>query len=177
MILTILHRYRRPIIIGLLPVMLLLLIDAKMYAQEKGGGERTSNIKWVLKGEVIVINYDLKGSPDTKYEISTVMKREGDPSFSVDPGTVEGDVGVGLFAGINKEIRWFYRRDIPQGLQGTDYYFEIHVKPVKEGSNLIYYVIGGAAVAGGIIALLVSKGQNTSVPPLDLPTPPGRPSQ
>lgn len=41
---------------------------------------------------------------------------------------------------------------------------------------MIYYVIGGVAAAGGILALLIARHQDTSVPPLDLPTPPGRPS-
>lgn len=176
MILTRLLRYRRPIIIGLLPMLCFLLLNGTMYAQEKSSEEaRATNIKWKTKDDVIVINYDLNNSPDDKYEVSVVMKRDGFPTFSVTPLAIEGDISVGFFAGVNKEIRWYYRRDIPLGLQGTGYYFEIHVKTIKQGSNLLYYVVGAVAVTGGLIALLVSRNQDTTVPPLELPTPPGRP--
>lgn len=178
MILTTLLRYQRPIIIALLPLLCLLLLDVTAFAQDKtkpSEEAKTANIKWQTKEDVIVINYDLNESSDNKYLVSVVMKREGYPAFSVTPVSTEGDIGTGFFAGVGREIRWYYRRDIPQGLQGTGYYFEFHVKAVKESSSLLYYVVGAVAVTGGLIALLVSRGQDTTVPPLELPTPPGRP--
>jgi len=176
MILTKFFRYKNPILFGLLPILFALLIDVPAYAQDKSPGEeKPTNIKWATKEDMIIINYDLNSPPEEKYDVSIIMKREGDASFSVIPSTVEGDIGVGLFAGAGREIRWYYRRDFPQGLQGSGYYFEIHVKMIKESSNLIYYIVGAAAVTGGLIVLLVSRNQNTTVPPLDLPTPPTRP--
>jgi hypothetical protein len=43
-------------------------------------------------------------------------------------------------------------------------------------SNWIYYALGAAALAGGVVALLISKNQNgQSSAASELPTPPGRP--
>ena len=168
--------FQKPILLGLLPLLFALLIDVPAFAQEKSSDdEKPTNVKWSTKDETIIINYDLNSPAGEKYDISIVMKREGDESFAVVPSAVEGDIGVGLFAGTGREIRWYYRRDFPQGLQGGGYYFEIHIKMIKESSKLIYYIVGAAAVTGGLIVLLVSRNQNTTIPPLDLPTPPARP--
>ncbi|HUL43500.1 MAG TPA: hypothetical protein VLY03_03995 [Bacteroidota bacterium] len=176
MIFNILLRIQKPVILGLLPVLGVFLMGDLSIAQQKASDEeKTSNIKWSTKEDVITINYDLNSPTENRYDVSIILKREGDDTFSIVPVAVEGDIGIGPFAGPGREIRWYYRRDLPEGLQGSGYYFEIHVKMVKEGSNLIYYIIGGAAVTGGIIALLLARGQNTTVPPLDLPTPPARP--
>lgn len=126
-------RLRRPVILGLLPLLMLLLLECPVRAQEKqdaaaAPGQSTTNIKWTVKDEVIIINYDLAGTFDDKFDLGVTMKREGDDKFSVTPLTVEGDIGTGNFAGKNREIRWYYRRDLPQGLQGSGYYFEVHVK-------------------------------------------------
>jgi hypothetical protein len=174
MILSHLSRYERPIILGLLPLLLLLLVGVPVRAQTKAEAQIT-NLKWKTKDDVIVITYDLNESTENNYDVSVILKREGTPDFSVVPLAIEGDIGTGPYAGPNREARWYFRRDIPQGLLGTGYYFEIHVKTVKPHSNLLYYVVGAVAVTGGLVALLVSRGQDTSVPVLELPTPPGRP--
>ena len=174
--LSTLSHYQRPIILGLLPLLLVLLIDLPLRAQGKAGGEgQITNLKWKTKDDVIVITYDLNELPENNYDISVVLKREGAPEFSVIPLAIEGDIGIGPYAGPSREARWYFRRDIPQGLQGTGYFFEIHVKTVKQRSNLLYYVVGAVAVTGGLVALLVSRNQDTSVPILELPTPPARP--
>ena len=176
MILTKFLQYQKPILFGLLPLLFALLIDVPAFAQEKSSDEeKPTNVKWSTKEDIIIINYDLNSPTEEKYDVSIIMKREGDDSFAVVPAAVEGDIGTGLFAGTGREIRWYYRRDFPQGLQGSGYYFEIHIKMIKESSKLIYYIVGAAAVTGGLIVLLVSRNQNTTIPPLDLPTPPARP--
>jgi hypothetical protein len=177
MILTAFLRYRRSIALFMLPFVSILVLHIPATAQEPAAADETrgTNIKWTTKGDIIVVNYDLSGSPESKVAVSVVMKKEGDPAFSAVPLTVEGDVGEGFFAGTNKEIRWYYRRDYPQGFQGEGYYFEIHVQDVGQPTTWLYYVIGGAALTGGIIALLVSKNQNTVTPAVELPLPPDRP--
>ncbi len=167
---------QRPVALLLLPLFLLLAICAPVRAGESQPEDvKSSNVRWVTKGDVIVINYDLLASMDSRYQIDVIMKNDRDASFSVVPKTVEGDIGEGPFAGANREIRWYFRQDYPRGFEGEGYYFEIHVQPVRQQSNLLYYVLGGAAVAGGMIFLLAGKSSGTTNGNTDLPMPPGRP--
>ncbi len=177
MILTKLLRYRRTVVLFLLPFVGLLVIHvpAEGQDQQSAGGTRATNVKWTTRGDLIIVNYDCAVSPDTKVAVGVVMKKENDSTFTATPETVEGDVGEGYFGGTNREIRWYYRRDYPQGFQGEGYFFEIQVQTVGTPMTWLYYVIGGAAVTGGIIALLVSKNQNTVTPSVELPLPPDRP--
>ena len=179
MILNKLFASARFILLGLLPQLLFLLVYTPGYSQEKQenvtDANRVTNVKWTTKDEVIIINYDLKGAPDGKYEVKVVMKREGDNSFVAIPRTAEGDIGEGFFAGVGREIQWFYRRDYPQGLQGAGYYFEFQVKTVNQQSKWLYYVAGAAALTGGVLAFIVTRGQDHTPPVLELPTPPARP--
>ncbi|MBI1806230.1 MAG: hypothetical protein HYR76_04155 [Ignavibacteria bacterium] len=173
---TTLSRYRRRIILGILPALLCILVKTPVIGQAQSNEDnRTSNVRWTTKDEVIIINYDLTGSPDNKYEVNVLMKREKDDSFAANPHTVEGDIGEGVTAGTGKEIHWSYRRDYPQGFQGEGYYFEIHVKIINQQSKLIYYLAGAAALTGGLVALIVTSKQDHTTPTLELPTPPGRP--
>ncbi len=169
-------RIQRPIALLLLPLFLLLAIHAPARAGESLPEDvKSSNVRWVTKGDVIVINYDLMAPTDGRYQIDIIMKNDKDPSFSVAPKTVEGDIGEGPFAGANREIRWYFRQDYPRGFEGEGYYFEIRVNPVRQQSNLLYYLLGGAAVAGGAILLLAGKSSSTTNGNTDLPMPPGRP--
>lgn len=158
----------------LLPILLNIFVDVQSFAQSSVDDVRAVNVKWALKNEVIVLNYELPGSPDKKYDVKVIMKRESDPIFYAVPATVEGDIGEGYFSGLKKEIRWYYRRDYPQGLQGEDYFFEIQVKEVAKPNTLLYYIAGGVAVTAGVVALLMSKNPS-SPPPRELPFPPVRP--
>lgn len=171
-------RFQRPIILALLPFLCTLLVWTPAFARKSGTTEdpKSSNVKWTTKNDVIIINYDLLGSPDDKYIVSVLMKKEDDEALVIEPLSIEGDVGEGLFSGTNREIRWYYRKDYPQGLTGKGYYFEIQVKTISQSNMLIYYIAGGAAVVGGLVILLASKGQSTELPPAgDLPLPPVRP--
>jgi hypothetical protein len=169
-------RHQRLFALCLFPLMLFFLLEAPVVGQEKSAEEaRATNVKWTTKGDVISVNYDLTGSLENKYTITVMMKKESDPSFSATPLTVEGDVGEGVLAGTNKELQWYYRRDYPQGFQGEGYFFEILVKPVHQQNMLLYYILGGVAVTGGIVALVISKGQSNPVISTALPMPPPRP--
>ena len=170
--------YQRPMILVLLPFLCLLLFWTPAFSRTSGTNEepKSSNVKWTTKNDVIIINYDLSGSPDDKYIVSVLMKKEDDETFIIQPLTVEGDVGEGLFSGTNREMRWYYRRDYPQGFPGKGYYFEIQVKEISQTNMMIYYIAGGVAVVGGLVALLASKNQTNKPPDAgDLPFPPVRP--
>jgi hypothetical protein len=171
--------WQRPIVTLLLPLLLVLFLrEPARGGMNPPDDISTTNMKWSLKDNVITINYDLNGSPNDKYHVDIVMKKEHDGSFNVVPKSVEGDIGEGLFSGTNREIRWYFINDYPQGLKGEGYYFEIHVKVVGSENNWMYYALGAVAVAGGVVALFV--GKSSTNPPLspsntELPAPPGRP--
>lgn len=166
----------KPLIIGLAPLLLILLIRVEAFAQTQSSEEpQGTNVQWSIKNDAIIITYDLIGDPDAKYDVRIIMKRENDPSFNATPVTAEGEMGEGYFAGTNKTIRWYFRRDYPQGFQGEGYYFEVRVRNISPKSNWLYYAIGGVAVAAGVIALIVSNSQSEKNGAVELPLPPTRP--
>ena len=166
---------RRPIILGLLIPLSLLLIDAPAFA----GGEETTillrNIDWKIEGDIVIIIYDLDAPTDQEYDVQAVLHDEGNPSFAFVPEAVTGDVGKGKFVGIGKQIRWKYRKDFPSGLQGERYYFEIIVERAGGGMSWLLLGLGAAAAGGGAALLLFGKKEAGTPPQQSLPLPPGRP--
>ncbi len=167
------YRYRRIILSWTIPLLLVLFIDIPSFAQSKSGELKATNLKWTIKSDVIVINYDLMGSLREKYEIKVTVKNENDSLFSLIPTSLEGDAGIGYFGGPDREIQWYFKKDLPGGLSGEGYYFEISVKTVTWWKNWYYYVLGGTALTVGTILLLTGKSTTTTVS--ELPLPPARP--
>lgn len=158
----------------LIHVLVNLLLIESIIAKNPPQDVLIQNVKWTIKSEIITINYDLIGSLKEKYEIKVVMKKEDDPTFLFTPRAVEGDIGIGNFAGLKREITWYYRRDIPQGIKSDEkYFFEISVKEVGSSKMWIYYLVGGALALGAGIMLLTSKAKDQTQK--ELPMPPVRP--
>lgn len=174
---ALIDRIRKPVVCGLLPILLLLFTEPGGAAAGRPADDEEvqgTNIRWTVKDDVIVINYDLLESVDIKYRVDVIMKREGDEAFAATPLTVEGDIGEGFFAGKNREIRWYYRRDYPSGFQGAGYFFEFRIEKIGEDNTLLYYALGAAAIAGGVIAFIVG-GSQEEPPVVGIPAPPPRP--
>ncbi len=174
---TSMDKLRKPIIYGLLPLLLCLMGGVPALAGDEPRADEEvqgTNIRWVVKDDVIIINYDLMESVDIKYRVDVIMKREGDEAFAAIPLTVEGDIGEGFYAGKNREIRWYYRRDYPSGFQGAGYYFEFRIEKTGEDNTLLYYTLGAAAIAGGVLAFIIG-GSQESPPVVGIPGPPARP--
>ena len=158
----------------LIPILVNIFLFEPIFSQDTVPNVLVQNVKWIIKSEVIIINYDLVGSLKDKYEVKVIMKKEDDPTLQIIPRAVEGDIGIGNFAGLKREIIWYYRRDIPQGIQSDEkYYFEITVKEAISSKSWIYYVVGGVLAAGAVILLLSNK--STTDTQKELPLPPGRP--
>jgi len=157
----------------LLPPLMLFLLHLPLVAQERPG--KIENARWEVSGDVVVITYDLVGNSDLVYDVGIALTRESDKNFRIVPASVSGAIGKGKHAGLKREIRWEYKKDVPQGLSGEDYAFVFDIQIVKEegGSNLLYYLAGGALVVGGAAVLLLSgsKSSETSAP-TGLPSPP-----
>jgi hypothetical protein len=170
-------KLHRPVALILLPVILLLLLHAPAAAQQSTTNEtRSSNVRWIKKNDVIIINYDLLGAPDAKYDVRVVMKKDKDPSFVFAPKNIEGHVGEGVMTGTNREILWYFRTEYTLRIQSDECYFEIQVKKMDEQSHLLYYIAGGAALVGGVLGIILSKNQSGG-PELvgTLALPPARP--
>lgn len=175
MIFKYIYNKLRPITVCMIPILITFFVTEALFSQSQSDESPViTNVKWVTKSDIITIKYDLVGSTKNKYEINVVMKKEDDPTFSIIPLTIEGDIGEGYYAGEDKEIRWYYRRDYPQGFSKEGYYFEIFVKQVPESKTWFYYVLGGVAATAGIVAIITSKGRSDEKPK-ELPYPPTRP--
>jgi len=159
-------------------LLLILLMPSGTSAQEKLRGDvRFQNEKWVIEGDIVIITYELIAPLERTYDVSVVLRRERDKSFALVPKTITGAVGVGKYGGGKREIRWDYKKDVPEGLIGDDYRFDLTATEIVEGagSNWWLYAAGGAvAVAGGIV-LLSGQGGDGGTPPAGggrLPDPP-----
>ena len=167
----------RPVIIVLLPPLMLFLLNVQLLGQDVPG--RIENARWEVSGDVVVITYDLIGDADLVYDVNITLTRESNKNFKIVPVSVAGAVFKGKHAGLRKEIRWQYKKDVPAGLSGDDYAFVFNVQIIKEegGSNLLYYLAGGAVVVGGAALLLLSGSKNAETSTSGLPNPPtARPS-
>lgn len=167
----------RPISVVLLPLVLVFLLDFSAFGQERQEAKgRVENAQWKVAGDVVVITYDLVSDPALTYEVHITLTRESNKNFRIVPRSVSGAVGSGKFAGSRMEIRWEYKKDVPQGLEGDDFSFEFVINVIKQegGSNLIYY-LGGIGLAG-VAAAAVLLGGNKTTPAAtttsNLPTPP-----
>jgi hypothetical protein len=153
----------------------LFVLSSNRLVYSQGIG--VTNVSFSIRGSDIVVHYDLNGSTDKLYNVELVLKRETQPYFKMLPKDISGDVGTGKFAGKHHEIVWHLFSDVPDGLDGNDYYFEVSATLLgaeKEGTSWLYYV--GAAVVGGAAAVflgrnLFTKGSSGA----GLPSPPGRP--
>jgi hypothetical protein len=141
-----------------------LLVCSAVAQQAKEPEAKVANARWSVQGNEIVIVFELIAPADKTYKISVVLRREGDKSFAVVPKNVSGAIGEGKYAG-QREVRWAFRKDVPTGLTGNDFWFEISADEIIE--------TGGAAavLAGGVIYGIVNASKPASGP-AKLPTPP-----
>ena len=174
--------YRKIVIGGMILPLLIFLIDARLLASPNDQEDlRVSNVDWKVQGEIIVITYDLNTAGNEQVKVKISLLNENDKSVKIVPQTITGDIGEGNFNGTGRTIRWDYLKDIPQGLQGEGYYFEINAEKVGGGMPWLYIAAGAAAVGGAVVLLGGSKSSSgngtTSGGSVDLPVPPSRPPQ
>ncbi|HYQ86218.1 MAG TPA: hypothetical protein VES59_03140 [Bacteroidota bacterium] len=158
-------------------VVLSLLLQTVSWA---GGDDiRAINVKFTSSENQIVIHYDLLAPADAKLEVSVRLRKESDRAFIYTPGSLTGDVGPGIPPGLGKTIQWDIAKEFPQGLAGSDYFFEVNLSGGEEsgGSAVLTWIGAGAAVLGaGILAIVLSKNHSEPPPPgSSFPAPPGRP--
>lgn len=175
MIMKKMHRFRRMILVLLAVPLALFLIHVPLEAQEKA---EVRNVNLEIREDIAIITYDLIASFNESYDVTAALVKEGDASFRIPVVSATGDIGRGKYAGLKREIRWEWRKDLPKDFTGgTEYSIEITPKLVSSGGgSWLYYVLGGALVAGGIIAFAGKKSGDEATGSSPLPSsPPGRP--
>lgn len=172
-------KYRRTIISALLAPLAVMLTSVGSFAGASSLEDEKplhlENIEWRIEGDIVIITYNLIAPAEDAYHVEVMLLNEGDLSFKLVPRQVSGAVGEGRFAGSRRVIRWEYKKDIPQGLSGGDYYFEISIERVGGMSPWIYVAAGAAAVGGAAAFLLGGKKSEGQPFPGTLPDPPSRP--
>lgn len=142
---------------------------------------KAGNISFKVAGTVVVIYYDLNAPASQLYKVTLTLKKRFDQTFVYTPVDISGDVGASVVPGENRIITWKLADEFPKGLPGEDCFFVVGVETGSEASpgiSPIIWIAGGAAVAGGLLALILSSKGNKGGPPpqvTDFPTPPGRP--
>lgn len=156
-------------------LLLVELVPVTVHAEDEIG---VRNVQFEVTGELVRIYYDLVGPLDRVHKVGLLLRREGDNSFSYRPTYLTGDVGSVVFPGEKRRITWDFLKDFPEGLKGDDFYFTVEAELVQTpGISPLYWIGGGAAVLGGVLAIvLMSKGEdNPPVQTPSFPLPPGRP--
>jgi hypothetical protein len=153
-----------------------------------GDSLQVENVQFTTVRDTIIVTYNLvpvekgkavsaeKARYDSACQITLLLKREGDASFTYLPKEVTGDVGSGIIPGNDKQIRWAPSSEFPDGLEGNDFYFIVLASPVVKNSHVLVWVGATAAVLAGATAavLLLKSGPGTSSAE-GFPLPPARP--
>lgn len=157
--------------------MITLLFFNKISFSQNQAEEKiqVENVNWMLRGDMVVISYDLVAPPDQTYFVNIKLLRENVRSFRVSPQKTTGHVGKGKFAGTNRVIYWDYLKDVPDGLQGEDFYFEISAEKATRSKKWLYPVLGGVAAVTAIGTVAILSGNGGGGTEKELPTPPVRP--
>ncbi len=137
---------------------------------------KVSDVSFSMQDSNVVVRYDLSGPKNRNYKVTVALRRKGDPGFKFRPMDVSGDVGNGEFAGTDRHIVWRMYKEIPDGLYGNDYYFQVTATLLGGGGGISWlYYVGGAVVVGGTAAAVIYKSQSSKNGSNPLPQPPGRP--
>ncbi len=138
---------------------------------------RVSNVRFSLVDSTVVVNYNLSGPKSRPYWVSLILRRKSFQGFKFIPIDVTGDVGRGDFEGNSRQIVWHLYSDFPDGLSGSDFYFQVSATLLDAGGDASWlYYVGGVILVGGAAAAVLYKsdliGKSGAIP---FPTPPGRP--
>jgi hypothetical protein len=161
---------------------LALLTASTSFTFQARPQELSANIIRVeLKNEKeVVIQYEIKGDPDTEYEVALHLLRDDDPDFEIELGAVRGDIGRGRFAGSIRRAIWDMNSDYPKAMIGQSYRFKLVVSPASQHEGLPWWIYAGSSAAICVAIIALSHGPEPP-PPLPasgdngIPRPPSRP--
>ena len=159
----------------------IFLASFPMRVLAQGDEPVAKNVGFRVNGDVVEIYYDLVASADQVYTVNLTLKKRFDKTYDYKPASISGDAGSAVVPGENRRITWKLSNEFPKGLPGEDCFFIVDVtggSARPRGISTTVWIIGGAAVLGGVLAavLLGSKGNKDIPPPTtSFPSPPGRP--
>jgi len=119
------------------------------------------NVRFTSDGKIITINYDLDGMGNKKYKTSLKLSDDGGKTFTIQPKTLDGDIGKNIYPGKNKEITWNFTKDFPNGLEGENYIFAVDAE-LQKRSLLPYFAIGVPIIGGAVYYLTKGKEKDPS---------------
>ncbi len=131
----------------------IVLMGEPCFSQEVA----VTDVSFSVRDSNVVVYYNLSGPPNKAYKVVLTLRREGDSRFRFVPIDVSGDIGRGNFSGADRHIVWHMYSDIPDGLGGNDYYFQVTASLLEGGGISWLYYVGGVMVLGGAAAAVLYK--------------------
>lgn len=159
---------------------IIFLIFTIIFFNQELLAQKVTDVSFKATEGQIYIYYTLGAVDKNDYNISVVLKRLKNKSFSYSPLDLSGDVGKGSFTQGKKKIVWSVSEKEMSMFDGDDFYFEVFVDKIKSSHGIPwYYFAGVAAVGGAVAAVLLGGKDNTSTTGttnnFSFPDPPGRP--
>jgi len=117
----------------------MLLSNPSVARQQYQENPKAQNVNWDFRGDVCIITYDLPAPLDAMFEVSAAVVKQGDPNYRVPVKSATGDIGKGNFAGMNRQIRWEYRNDLPPDFTGgSEYTVSVEVRQITGGGSGLF---------------------------------------
>ncbi len=126
-------------------------------------------------GDTVFISYRLFAPDDETVQISVILRKGEDTTFTIVPVSATGAIGS-VRGGGDKLILWNYKSDVPAGFQfSTDYWFQFEGTLVDQGfgPKWWHYALGGGVITAAAILIGSGGGDESSTSPYSLPVPPG----
>jgi hypothetical protein len=128
-------------------------------------------INKVISQDTCLIYYNLDGKQDTKYKITLYLKQGKDNPVNTELKSVAGNAGIGFYSGKGNKIIWDKKKESLKVIdEKSELQFEIKAEAVSleseknEKSFLsknIYWIGGGALVAGSVVTYFLLKKKTT----------------
>ena len=131
---------------------------------------QVKSVRFVDNGKTVVINYDLQGDYNKKYDVTLHLSDDFGYSYQIHPRSVTGDVGKHVKPGYGKKIVWHIKEDILQGLKGDGFVFAVDAEVKKGGSKWPLYLAGAAGVIGGTVFMLTRGAEKEEARPSVVPS-------
>jgi len=156
---------------------LLFLIFGIFILNQKSLSQQITDVSFEVIDQNIRIFYTLTPVSNDLFEISTLLKRTTDVSFSYKPENLSGDIGEGKYSGNGRAILWNVTQQEMNMFDGEDFYFEVYAKKIEPSGGIPWYYYVGTAAVGGAAAVLLLGGSDDQNPPTtqSFPKPPDRP--
>ncbi|TAL17249.1 ankyrin repeat domain-containing protein [bacterium] len=85
-------------------------------AQQKQAKFTVTNLRLVVRGESVIVYYDLEGPIPAQVALNV----EGAGGKGIDARHVSGDIGKRVEPGSNRKIVWALAQDVPKGFNGKE---------------------------------------------------------